>query len=177
MKKIITFIIIVLLVILYFIFASYILNDTYTKISLPLGLLLLDLPFFIFTIVISIYFILKVKKGKKKKSSDKVCIAFLLIILPSYFFMKILPLTLDIFSEIEVVELSDVSFYYTKTRERFSTGKEYHIKGYDAKKGYLSFTIRTEEYALESEKNNKEDRLTKVYYYKHSKYVYKIVSD
>lgn len=177
MKKFIIHIIIVLLVIVYFIFASYILNDTYTEISLPLGLLLLDLPLFIFLIFASTYFILKVKNKKKKNTSDKICLAFILICIPAYFYMKILPLSLDIFSKIEVVELSDVSIYYRTMHGKFSTYKQYYIKGYDAKKGYRNFTIRVEDYAKETEKKIKKDRLTKVYYYKHSKYVYKIIID
>ena len=172
MKKFIKHIIIALLVIIYLIFASYILNDTHTKISLPLGLLLLDLSFFVFLVIISIYFILRVKT---KNTSDKICLTFILIIIPAYFYMRILPLTLDIFSKIEVVELSDVSIYYRVNHNKFSTGKQYYIKGYDAKKGYRSFIIRVEDYALETEKKIKEDKLTKVYYYKHSNYVYKIV--
>ena len=91
--------------------------------------------------------------------------------------MRIIPLTLDIFSKIEVVELSDVSIYYRVNHNKFSTGKQYYIKGYDAKKGYRSFIIRVEDYALETEKKIKEDKLTKVYYYKHSNYVYKIVTN
>lgn len=172
MKKFIKHIIIALLVIIYLIFASYILNDTHTKISLPLGLLLLDLPFFVFLVIISIYFILRVKT---KNTSDKICLTFILIIIPAYFYMRILPLTLDIFSKIEVVELSDVSIYYRVNHNKFSTGKQYYIKGYDDKKGYTNFMIRVEDYALETEKKIKEDKLTKVYYYKYSKYVYKIV--
>ena len=172
MKKFIKHIIIALLIIIYLIFASYILNDTHTKISLPLGLLLLDLPFFVFLVIISIYFILRVKS---KNTSDKICLTFILIIIPAYFYMRILPLTLDIFSKIEVVELSDVSIYYRVNHNKFSTGKQYYLKGYDAKKGYRSFIIRVEDYALETEKKIKEDKLTKVYYYKHSNYVYKIV--
>lgn len=170
-------IIIVLLSISTFVLGGYILNNTYKTYSLPLGLLLLDLPYFFIIIFITVAYISKVKKQKKKTTKNKVLVIFCYTLILLYFFIRIFPLALDIFEKPELSELNEASIYYIKQTGRFTSSKQYYIKGYNAKKGYISFMIRTEDEALKAERNIKKNKLTKVYYYKNSNYVYKIITD
>lgn len=176
-KKIIKSIIIVMLYVTWIIVSDFILNKTHNKISLPLGLLLLNIPLLILLIYLIVYFKKKLNKKKNIKISENICMILLCIITPLYFIYYILPLFLDVFSDLEKVELVNAEIYSIKQHHKFSTRYQYYIKGYDAKKGYVSFKIRVDDDAKKVEKNIKENGFTKVYYYKHSKYTYEIITD
>lgn len=178
MKKLKTIIFLIIIIVMYVI-GAIILNNTNTKVSLPLGLFLID--FFIIALPVTyfaIYFMKKLKKKKKKNFGDKICIVFMCTVIPLYYLFNILPLFIDIFSDFGEVSLINVSIYYKEERKsRFGTYKQYYIKGYDAKKGNVNIKIRVEDDALKYKNEINSQKFTKVYYYKNSNYVYKIETD
>jgi len=176
MKKIKT-IIFLIIVIVVFVIGAIILNNTNTKVSLPLGLFLIDLSFISIPTYFAIWFLLKVRKKKKKSLGDKFCIVFLYTIIPLYYLLSTIPFFVDIFSDLGEVNLINASIYYKMEHSKyskFSYSKQYYIKGYDAKKGNVNIKIRVEDDALNYEKKLVQEKFTKVYYYKNSNYVYKI---
>ena len=176
-KNIIKTILVIVLIIIWLIVADYVLNKTHTEISLPLGMILLNLPIFIIGICLIIYFKKKLNKKKNVTIGDNLCMAFICLIVSFYFIIKVFPFFLDTFGKVEEVNLINAEIYTLRNFEMHGPDYQYFIKGYDAKKGNISIRIRVEDYAKKIKEDIKKDKFTKVYYYKHSNYVYKIITD
>ena len=126
-KNIIKTILVIVLIIIWLIVADYVLNKTHTEISLPLGMILLNLPIFIIGICLIIYFKKKLNKKKNVTIGDNLCMAFICLIVSFYFIIKVFPFFLDAFGKIEEVNLINAEIYTLRNFEMHGPDYQYFI--------------------------------------------------